>query len=396
MILLGYLVGSIAHSESAWTCTATWVIFMIVGRSLSSGHEYMGHQRQPTGGRYHRLFEMTGFLAWHLAHCKKDGGKNTGGSPVNFALSRATRGRGTPRASIYTILAFHRLRGSRLLTWRGGRKPTSTIQIDVLGGILSWSLGCSTFQHLRGGRVFGPARYVSFGAIGGGTPVDPAGSDVWGVGGWWCLRHLETHVFANGTPDRWATTLLVRHGQDRVSACTWRGIEPAGGIEYVGVWFQVVVTARHRCPSPSTLADTASSSGHHPGRHACRHLRGVFELSWTPANISAKAPRGVQPSPARGDPGARIAGVHPGRAHRAGHGFELPEVRHAASDTGPKRVDWQVVSHRPGRHGLTVSQDPERLPGDEDGLRRRVRTSRYLEPGGRPERRQRARLAVLR
>jgi hypothetical protein len=44
MVLCGYLLGSVMHSEFNWPFTATWVIFMIVASILVAGLNFRGIQ----------------------------------------------------------------------------------------------------------------------------------------------------------------------------------------------------------------------------------------------------------------------------------------------------------------------------------------------------------------
>jgi len=93
MILFGYLVGSIAHSEFGWPFTATWVIFMIVASILIVGLNYCGIRVSARVGTILGLFEILVFLALAIWLIAKAGGNNTGSVfTLHFATITGHRG----------------------------------------------------------------------------------------------------------------------------------------------------------------------------------------------------------------------------------------------------------------------------------------------------------------
>jgi amino acid transporter len=100
---------------------------------------------------------------------------------------------GIASGSIYTILAFIGFEAAVPLA-EEARNPRRTIQVAVVASCLVIGL-FYVLTTYAGDVFFGPARYVSFSALGGGSPWIQLGRDVWGVG--WVVvffRHLELHV----------------------------------------------------------------------------------------------------------------------------------------------------------------------------------------------------------
>jgi amino acid transporter len=206
MILTGYLIGSICHSEFGWPFTTTWVIFMIVATVLIAALNYRGIKVSARAGTILGSFEIAVFLVLAIWLIAKAGSHNT----LNvFTLHHATiKGytgfSGIAAGSIYTILAFIGFEASAPLA-EEARDPKRTIQIAVLASC--FVIGLFFVLTTYAGDVFyGPDKYVSFGALGGGSPWIQLARDAWGVG--WVLAFFAilNSTFANGNAGTLATT----------------------------------------------------------------------------------------------------------------------------------------------------------------------------------------------
>jgi amino acid transporter len=243
MILFGYLVGSIAHSEFGWPFTATWVIFMIVASALLAALNYRGIRVSARAGTILGLFEILVFLALAIWLIATAGGNNTGNVfTLHFATITGYHGfSGIAAGSIYTILAFIGFEAAVPLA-EEARNPRRTIQVAVVASCLVIGL-FYVLTTYAGDVFFGPARYVSFGALGGGSPWIQLGRDVWGVG--WVVVFLAilNSTFANGNASTLATTrtwfAMARIG---LLPAPLARIHPRWRSPYVGVVVQFVVT----------------------------------------------------------------------------------------------------------------------------------------------------------
>src|SRR6202050_4104394 len=163
-ILCGYLVGSIANSEWHWPFTTTWVIFMIVAAVLVAALNLRGIQISARTGTILGSFEI----------------------------------------AVFVLLAFIGFEASAPLA-EEARNPRRTIQIAVVASCLVIGL-FYVLTTYAGDVFFGPAKYVSFGQLGGGSPWIQLARDVWGVG--WVVAFLAilNSTFANGNAGTLATT----------------------------------------------------------------------------------------------------------------------------------------------------------------------------------------------
>ncbi len=206
MVLFGYLLGSIVHSEWGWPFTATWVIFMIVGAVLVAALNYRGIQVSARAGTLLGLFEILVFVALAIWLIAKAGSRNTFDVfTLHFATIKGYHGfSGIAAGSIYTILAFIGFEASAPLA-EEAKDPKRTIQIAVVASCLVIGL-FYVFTTYAGDVFTGPGKFVSFGSLGGGSPWIQLGRDAWGLG--WVVAFLAilNSTFANGNAGTLATT----------------------------------------------------------------------------------------------------------------------------------------------------------------------------------------------
>ncbi len=206
MVLFGYLLGSIAHSEWGWPFTATWVIFMIVGAILVAALNYRGIQVSARAGTLLGLFEILVFVALAIWLIARAGNRNTFNVfTLHFATIKGYHGfSGIAAGSIYTILAFIGFEASAPLA-EEAKDPKRTIQVAVVASCLVIGL-FYVFTTYAGDVFTGPDKFVSFGSLGGGSPWIQLGRDAWGLG--WVIAFLAilNSTFANGNAGTLATT----------------------------------------------------------------------------------------------------------------------------------------------------------------------------------------------
>jgi amino acid transporter len=136
----------------------------------------------------------------------KAGPANTGSVfSLHFATIKGYHGfSGVVAGSTYTILAFIGFEASAPLA-EEARNPRRTIQVAVVTSCLA--IGVFYVSTTCAGDVFfGPNRYVSFGALNGGSPRIALARDACGVG--WVIAFLAivNSTFANGNAGTLATT----------------------------------------------------------------------------------------------------------------------------------------------------------------------------------------------
>src|ERR1700691_3403877 len=243
MVLCGYLIGSVCHSEFNWPFTATWVIFMIVASILVAALSFRGVQVSARAGTILGSFEILVFLVLAVWLIAKAGSHNTGSVfTLHYATIKGYKGfSGIAAGSIYTILAFIGFEASAPLA-EEARNPRRTIQIAVVASCLVIGL-FYVLTTYAGDVFFGPAKYVSFGQLGGGSPWIQLARDVWGVGCVVAFLAIPNSTFANGNARTLATTrtwfAMARVGLlPRPLAAT----HPQWRSPYVGVVVQLVVT----------------------------------------------------------------------------------------------------------------------------------------------------------
>src|SRR5580693_16701 len=206
MVLCGYLIGSVCHSEFNWPFTATWVIFMIVASILIAALNYRGIKVSARAGTVFGTFEIIVFLVLAIWLIAKAGSHNTGSVfTLHYATIKGYKGfSGIAAGSIYTILAFIGFEAAAPLA-EEARNPRRTIQIAVVTSCLA--IGLFYVLTTYAGDVFyGPSKFVAFGGLGGGSPWIQLGRDVWSVG--WVVVFLAilNSTFANGNAGTLAAT----------------------------------------------------------------------------------------------------------------------------------------------------------------------------------------------
>ncbi len=243
MILTGYLVGSITNSEFGWPFTATWVIFMIVASLLVAGLNFRGIQVSARTGTILGSFEILVFVALAIWLIVKAGSSNTlSVFTLHYATIKGYHGfSGIAAGSIYTILAFIGFEASAPLA-EEARNPRRTIQVAVVVSCLVIGL-FYVFTTYAGDVYYGPSKFVSFGALGGGSPWIQLARDVWGVG--WVLAFLAilNSTFANGNAGTLATTRTwYAMGRIGLLPSPLARLHPRWHSPYVGVFLQLVLT----------------------------------------------------------------------------------------------------------------------------------------------------------
>jgi amino acid transporter len=243
MVLCGYLIGSICHSEFNWPFTATWVIFMIVASILVAALNFRGVQVSARAGTILGSFEILVFLVLAVWLIAKAGSHNTGNVfTLHYATIKGYKGfSGIAAGSIYTILAFIGFEASAPLA-EEARNPRRTIQIAVVASCLVIGL-FYVLTTYAGDVFFGPDKFVSFGGLGGGSPWIQLARDAWGLG--WVVAFLAilNSTFANGNAGTLATTRTwYAMGRIGLLPAPLARLHPRWNSPYVGVLLQLVLT----------------------------------------------------------------------------------------------------------------------------------------------------------
>jgi amino acid transporter len=242
-ILFGYLVGSITNSEFGWPFTTTWIIFMIVGAVLIAALNYRGVQVSARAGTLLGLFEILVLLALAIWLIARTGAHNTGSVfTLHYATIKGYQGFGGIAAgSIYTILAFIGFEAAAPLA-EEARNPRRTIGVAVVASCLAIGL-FYVLTTYAGDVFFGPAKFVSFGALGGGSPWLQLARDVWGIGWVVAFFAILNSTFANGNAGTLATTrtwfAMARIG---LLPAPLARLHPRYRSPHVGVVTQLLVT----------------------------------------------------------------------------------------------------------------------------------------------------------
>jgi amino acid transporter len=243
MILCGYLIGSVCNSEFGWPFTTTWVIFMIVASILIAALNYRGIKVSARAGTVFGTFEILVFLVLAVWLIVKAGSHNTGSVfTLHYATIKGYKGfSGIAAGSIYTILAFIGFEASAPLA-EEARNPRRTIQVAVVASCLVIGL-FYVLTTYAGDVFFGPAKYVSFGALGGGSPWIQLSRDVWGVGWVVAFFAILNSTFANGNAGTLATT-RTWFAMSRIGLLPspLARLHPKWRSPYVGVVVQLGVT----------------------------------------------------------------------------------------------------------------------------------------------------------
>jgi amino acid transporter len=243
MILCGYLIGSVCNSEFGWPFTTTWVIFMIVASILIAALNYRGIKVSARAGTVFGTFEIIVFLVLAIWLIAKAGSHNTGSVfTLHYATIKGYKGfSGIAAGSIYTILAFIGFEASAPLA-EEARNPRRTIQVAVVASCLVIGL-FYVLTTYAGDVFFGPAKFVSFGQLGGGSPWIQLARDAWGIG--WVIAFLAilNSTFANGNAGTIATT-RTWFAMSRIGLLPspLARLHPKWRSPYVGVVVQLVVT----------------------------------------------------------------------------------------------------------------------------------------------------------
>jgi amino acid transporter len=173
----------------------------------------------------------------------KAGSGNTGNVfSLHFATIKGYHGfSGVIAGSIYTILAFIGFEASAPLA-EEARNPRRTIQVAVVTSCLAIGL-FYVLTTYAGDVFFGPARYVAFGALGGGSPWIQLARDVWGVGWVVAFLAIANSTFANGNAGTLATT-RTWYAMSRIGVLPspLARTHPTRKSPSVGVLLQLVVT----------------------------------------------------------------------------------------------------------------------------------------------------------
>ena len=243
MVLCGYLIGSVCHSEFNWPFTATWVIFMIVASILVAALNFRGVQVSARAGTILGSFEILVFLVLAVWLIAKAGSHNTGNVfTLHYATIKGYKGfSGIAAGSIYTILAFIGFEASAPLA-EEARNPRRTIQIAVVASCLVIGL-FYVLTTYAGDVFFGPDKFVSFGGLGGGSPWIQLARDAWGLG--WVVAFLAilNSTFANGNAGTLATTRTwYAMGRIGLLPAPLARLHPRWNSPYVGVLLQLVLT----------------------------------------------------------------------------------------------------------------------------------------------------------
>jgi amino acid transporter len=242
-VIFGYLVASVLNSEANWPLTTTWVCFMIAATIAIALLNYRGVQVSARAGTILGAFEILVFLALAIWLIVKAGSGNTlSVFSLHFATIKGYKGfSGIAAGSIYTVLAFIGFEASAPLAEEASN-PRRTIPRAVLISCLAIGV-FYVITTYAGDVFFGPHRYVSFGALGGGSPWIQLGRDVWGVG--WVIVFLAivNSTFANGNAGTLAATrtwfAMSRIGVLPRPLAT---LHPKWRSPYVGVMVQGVIT----------------------------------------------------------------------------------------------------------------------------------------------------------
>ncbi|WP_225728223.1 MULTISPECIES: APC family permease [unclassified Nocardia] len=242
-VLVGYLVGSVLHSEFDWPFTATWIVVMIAAALLIALLNYRGVRISAQVGTVLGLFEILVFLVLACWLVIKAGTANTGSVfTLHFAKVEGYQGfSGVAAASIYTILAFIGFEASAPLA-EEARNPRRTIPVAVVASCCAIGV-FYVFTTYAGDVYFGPDRYVSFGELGDGSPWVALARDVWGIG--WVLAFLAilNSTFANGNAGTLATT-RTWYAMSRIGLlpAALARTHPRWNSPHVGVIVQLLVT----------------------------------------------------------------------------------------------------------------------------------------------------------
>jgi amino acid transporter len=206
MVLFGYLFASVMQTEANWPFTTTWVSFMILGAVVIAALNVRGVKLSARTGTILGTFEIVIFVVLAIWLIVKAGSGNTGSVfTLHYATIKGYHGfSGIVAGSIYTILAFIGFEASAPLA-EEARNPRRTIGVAVLFSCLA--IGLFYVLTTYAGDVYtGPDKFVTFGALGGGSPWIQLARDVWGVG--WVIAFLAilNSTFANGNAGTLAAT----------------------------------------------------------------------------------------------------------------------------------------------------------------------------------------------
>jgi amino acid transporter len=206
MILFGYLFASVMQTEANWPFTTTWVIVMILGALVIAVLNFRGVKLSAKTGTVLGTIEIIIFVALAIFLIIKAGSGNTVSVfSLHYATIKGYHGfSGIVAGSIYTILAFIGFEASAPLA-EEARNPRRTIGMAVLFSCLG--IGLFYVLTTYAGDVFtGPDKFVSFGALGGGSPWIQLARDAWGIGWVVAFVAIWNSTFANGNAGTLAAT----------------------------------------------------------------------------------------------------------------------------------------------------------------------------------------------
>jgi amino acid transporter len=243
MILFGYLFASVMQTEANWPFTTTWVIVMILGALVIAVLNFRGVKLSAKTGTVLGTIEIIIFVALAIFLIIKAGSGNTVSVfSLHYATIKGYHGfSGIVAGSIYTILAFIGFEASAPLA-EEARNPRRTIGMAVLFSCLG--IGLFYVLTTYAGDVFsGPDKFVSFGALGGGSPWIQLARDAWGIGWVVAFVAIWNSTFANGNAGTLAATrtwfAMSRIG---VLPSPLARTHPSRKSPTVGVVLQLVIT----------------------------------------------------------------------------------------------------------------------------------------------------------
>jgi amino acid transporter len=245
LLLLGYLFGTVFHSEWNWPYTGTWVGFMIAAAVAIAVMNYRGVKFSAKSGTVLGAIEIGVFVVLAIWLVIKAGSSNTlSVFTFHFATVKGYKGfSGIAAGSVYTILAFIGFEASAPLA-EEVRDPRQTIKRAVIASCLAIGI-FYVFTTYAGDVFFGPGRYGSIGSLGGatGSPWVGMAKDVWGIGWVIAFIAIQNSSFANANAGTLSTT-RTWYAMSRVGVLPrpLSSVHPRWQSPHVGVLVQMVVT----------------------------------------------------------------------------------------------------------------------------------------------------------
>ncbi|HTU73691.1 MAG TPA: APC family permease [Trebonia sp.] len=241
--LVSYLVASVTSAEFGWPFTTTWVISLIVLAIAIAALNLGRVQLSARAGSVLGALEIIVFTVLAVWLIVKAGSGNTFSAfTLRFATVKGYHGfSGIAAGSVYTILGFIGFEASAPLA-EEARDPRRTIPVAIVTSCLVIGL-FYVLTTYAGDVFFGPLRYVSFGALGGGSPWLALGRDAWGLG--WVVVFIA--ILNSGVGNGNAGTLAATrtwYAMARIGVLppVLARTSPRWKSPYVGVLVQLAVT----------------------------------------------------------------------------------------------------------------------------------------------------------